>query len=328
MLTASPDGFTFENPPIPTPIEVVEPPEPPEVVVPDPPKPGDTRAERQGGSDGPSVPPVVLAFGPPWCSACPGAKNETVSSKNFDFRWNSDESKFPDWVKNAGGYPIFWWRFVGENDGHFSIGWPGLSAFSDIYKNSAGSIAQSSVPLATGEAAHTPMSEVVRVIGLLPKPEIAFVDFGCGYDARWCVAAAERWGCKCVGIEIDPQRASAARERVRNLGLDNLITILEGDAGTVPVSGDVAVAYLYPSVLARLKPRLESFKAFASYLHQPPGLNCTKNGDTWFYRRQVQTAMAQQQGAVWQGMVYNQPVCNSPHCAMCNAIRRQLGQRR
>ncbi len=54
------------------------------------------------------------------------------------------------------------------------------------------SLATATQTLATGEAAHTPMSEVVRVIGLLPKPEIGFVDFGCGYDARWCVAAAEK----------------------------------------------------------------------------------------------------------------------------------------
>ena len=81
---------------------------------------------------------------------------------------------------------------------------------------------------------------------------------------------AEKWGCRCVGIELNPQRATAARERVRNLGLAHLITITEGDAGTVPVSGDVAVVYLYPDVLARLKPRLEHFRAVASYLHQPP----------------------------------------------------------
>lgn len=180
--------------------------------------------------------------------------------------------------------------------------------------------------LATGEAAHTPMSEVVRVIGLLSKPQIAFVDFGCGYDARWCVAAAERWGCKCIGIEIDPGRASAARDRVRNLGLDHLITIVDGDAVVVPISADVGVAYLFPEVLARLKPRLESFRAFASYIHQPPGMNCTKNGDTWIYQRQVQAQQAAT-GAVWGGAIYNQRVCNNPHCAMCNSIGRQLGQR-
>lgn len=188
-------------------------------------------------------------------------------------------------------------------------------------------VAPEPLQLATGEAAHTPMSEVVRVIGLLPKPEIAFVDFGCGYDARWCVAAAEKWGCKCIGIEIDSRRAAAARERVRNLGLAHLITIVGGDAAEVSVSGDVGVVYLYPNILAKLKPRLEGFRAFASYLHQPPGLNTTKNGDTWFYRRQaIQQVAAPSTAAVWGGSYYSSPVCTSPNCAMCNSIRRQLGR--
>ena len=271
--------------------------------------------------------PIIFAFGPPWCSACPAAKAESKTSETFDFRWESDESKFPEWVRAAGGYPLFWWAVPGTNTGKSTIGWPGLGTFSETYKNSV-----VGEPLATGAAAHTPMAEVVRVIGLLPNPEIAFVDFGCGYDTRWCVAAAERWGCKCIGVEIDPDRAAAARERVRNLGLDHLITILEGDAVDAPVSGDVAVVYLYPDVLAKLKTRLEGFRAFASYLHQPPGINCTKNGDTWIYRRgaqQVQQNYAtQQSAAVWRGALYNQPLCNSPNCAMCNSIRRQLGMLR
>jgi len=181
-------------------------------------------------------------------------------------------------------------------------------------------------PLATDDAAHTPMSEVVRVINMLPRPEVAFVDFGCGYDARWCVAAAEKWKCKCIGVELDPSRARAARERIRNLGLDGYVTIVEGDVANTPVSGDVAVAYLYPTVLAKLKPRLQSFKAFASYLHQPSGIACTKSGDTWIYQRQFQSTAAPAQGAVWDGVFYNQPVCTSPNCAMCNSIRRQLRQ--
>ena len=63
-------------------------------------------------------------------------------------------------------------------------------------------------------SAPTPMAEVARVIGLLPRPEIGFVDFGCG-DARWCIAAAERWGCRVTGIEFDPARAAAREEQSR-----------------------------------------------------------------------------------------------------------------
>lgn len=179
-------------------------------------------------------------------------------------------------------------------------------------------------PLASGEASHTPYSEVVRVIQLLPRPVVGFVDFGCGYDARWCVAAAEHWGCRVTGIELDPDRANAAKNRVRELGLSHLITIIEGDVTTVHVEADVGVAYLYPETLVRLRPRLERLRAFASYLHQPP-LQATKNGDTWLYVQSTQVASPQQ--AVWGGRLYQHPVCNSPNCAMCNAIRGQLAAR-
>lgn len=179
-----------------------------------------------------------------------------------------------------------------------------------------------SQPSATGAAAHTPIAEVTRVVALLPKPEVAFVDYGCGYDARWCVAAAERWPTvKVFGVELDPARARAARTRVRELGLNN-VTIIEGDATTVDVSADVGVVYLYPDVLTRLRPRLERLRAFASYMHQVPGLPTTKNGDTWLYTRQV--VQAARPSAVWNGVTYYAPPNGNCNCQMCQSIRGQL----
>lgn len=189
---------------------------------------------------------------------------------------------------------------------------------------------ETSSQLATNEAAPTPIPEVVRVLNLLPKPQIAFVDFGCGYDARWCLAATELWGCRAIGVENNHERAMEARERVHNLGLGHLITIIEGDAETTDVKGDVAVAYLYPDLLARLKPRLEKFNAVASYMHAVPGLPMQQSGDSWIYRRQSVMASPLQQNnnpsAVWGGMAYSGPVCNSRNCQMCNSIRQQMSR--
>ncbi len=320
---------------IPPPPAVVPLPPPPVVippVVPPPPEP--TIIERPVVPDPPPPAqielPEVYFYTLPNCPPCERMKAEIKYSKTLRFRKGEPDS----WLASqAEAFPHLRWKINGKWTGAYH-GWSGLDEFLNYYQASVASISSPPVSdnrLATGAAAHTPMSEVVRVIGLLPKPEIAFADLGCGYDARWCIAAAERWGCKCIGIEIDPGRAAAARERVRNLGLDHLITIVQGDAGDVPISADVGVAYLFPELLERLRPRLESFKVFASYIHQPPGLNATKNGDTWFYRRQeVRQQVIQesrQAGAVWQGAIYNQPLCNSPHCAMCNSIRRQLGIR-
>lgn len=176
---------------------------------------------------------------------------------------------------------------------------------------------------AAGDAsAPTPTREVERVLDLLPKPAVAFVDFGCG-DGRWLFAAVERWGCKAVGIEIDPARAAATRERVQAAGLNHLITIITGDATKTNVDADVGVAYLYADTLEQLRPRIEKLNAFASYLHRPPGLPVAQNGATWFYIRDSPRP-APAHSAVWRGQSYSQPVCNSPGCAMCNSIRRQL----
>lgn len=169
-------------------------------------------------------------------------------------------------------------------------------------------------------AAPTPQAEVDRVLALLPKPAIGFVDFGCG-DGRWCIAAAKRWGCKSTGVEIDQYRAAAAKEAVRKAGLENLVTIVCGDATTTDVQADVGVAYLYADVLEKLKPRIEKLEAFASYMHKPP-IAATKNGDSWIYVRPKPVALPAV--ASWNNRQYTGPVCSNPNCGMCNSIRAQL----
>lgn len=254
----------------------------------------------------------------PGCPYCPKAEKDVQELKDeFNVRVFKDPETFPEWVlkqgeKSGWGYPLVHWE-LRDGTGKVAV-WTGIENFrkADI---------KSLEVVNPVEAAPTPGREVERVLSLLPKPEIAFVDYGCG-DARWCIAAAERWGCRAIGVEIDSTRAKAARERVKSLGLDNLITIIEGDATKVQVEADVGVAYLYADVLEQLKPKLEKLRAFASYMHRPPGLPVVKNGDTWLYSKPV--AVQQSKAAVWGGQYYSQPVCNSPNCGMCNSIRKQL----
>ena len=171
------------------------------------------------------------------------------------------------------------------------------------------------------EASPTPMDEVNRVLGVLPKPEVAFVDFGCGSDARWCIAAARKWGRPVIGIEINPERAAQARINVNENGLDQQITILEGDAAQADIEADVGVAYLYDETLTKLKPRIAKMKAFASYMHQVPGLAMSKNGDTWIYTKSVS---ATRPVAIWNGQPFTQRVCANKNCQMCNQIQAML----
>ncbi len=261
-------------------------------------------------------------YGPSWCPACPAALEAVKQelSKEFEIKVHKDYDAYPAWViaqgqKHGWGYPMVHWT-TNSDAGRIMV-WSGLEAFRKADGQPKTKVA-ASVPEGT-EAAPTPGQEVERVIGLLPKPEIGFVDYGCG-DARWCIAAAERWGCRVTGIEIDPVRAAVARERVRSLGLSHLITIITGDATRIDVEADVGVAYLYADVLQQLRPRLATLRAFASYMHRPPGLPVVQNGNSWLYARSVQLARS----AVWQGQHYSAPVCPNPGCAMCNSIRRQL----
>lgn len=255
-------------------------------------------------------------FAPTWCSACGPAKKAVLElSGQFAITVHTDDESFPAWVKEQAnkpgwGYPMVHWKTI-DGTGKVML-WSGVEQFRQHDTQPA---------TINAEAAPTPGHEVERVIGLLPKPAVGFVDFGCGADARWCVAAAERWGCRVTGVEIDSARAASAKARVKAAGLDHLIAIIEGDATTTDVEADVGVVYLYPQTLEQLRPRLEKLRAFASYRHQPPGLPVTRDGDTWFYAQGVQTV----RGAVWGGQYYSQPVCNDPGCNMCNSIRQQLG---
>lgn len=157
------------------------------------------------------------------------------------------------------------------------------------------------------EAAPTPIEEVRRVLRLLPRPQVAFCDPGCG-DGRWVIEAAKLWGCRAIGVEIDARRADEARENVRQSGLEHLITILNADATTLNIQADVWAAYLYPDVLQKLLPQFQRATALASYMHQPPGLPVVKNGNTYIFRRGI---------GVWQGVAYDHlpnPGCNCPMC--------------
>lgn len=258
---------------------------------------------------------VVHLYSPlTWnCPHCNSAEAALKDHPGIDLRVHKDDELRGFFAGKS--FPVLHWAAGVEGVG-WQQGWDGEEQFlAKVFRD------EKPVGDQDVAAAPTPMKEVERVLGLLPKPEVGFVDFGCG-DGRWCIAAAERWGCRVTGVEIDPARAAATRERVKSVGLSHLVTIVTGDATKVDVDADVGVAYLYGDVLQRLQPKLQKLRAFASYKHQPPGLPVVKNGDTWLYFR----GDAHARTAVWGGQQYAGPVCNDPNCRMCNSIRGQLGQ--
>jgi hypothetical protein len=202
---------------------------------------------------------------------------------------------------------------------------------SDTPERNTATITEADLP---PEAKPTPHREVHRILKWFNlTPESTLVEYGCGFDARFCVAASSIYGCKSIGIEIDPERAESARQRVAALGLSDKITIIEGDATTVDVQGDYGVAYLYPDVLGQLRQKIIELERFASYSHDVPGLKTDKSGQSYFWSRanyerelasESQGKQPTQAVGYWGGHAYSGRVCSNPGCQMCLSIQQQI----
>lgn len=140
------------------------------------------------------------------------------------------------------------------------------------------------------------IDDMLSLMGLTSVDTLA--DIGCG-DGRVLVAAARRYGCRGVGIEIDETQAQRARQAVSAAGLSGKIQIITGDARQFdPQSYGVTAitVYLYPELLVQLAPKLKSARVVASPFHEVPGLNMSRRGDVW-----ITTAARQASGEGFPG---------------------------
>ena len=81
-------------------------------------------------------------------------------------------------------------------------------------------------------------------------------DLGCG-DGRIVVAAAQDFGAKAVGVDINPERIQEAQENAKQAGVQNRVEFIEGDFFEVPVGeATVVTLYLLPSINLKLRPKL------------------------------------------------------------------------
>ena len=107
----------------------------------------------------------------------------------------------------------------------------------------------------------TPPDVVDKMLDLAQVKEgDVLYDLGCG-DGRIVVAAAERFGVKAVGFDIDPVRIAEARENVRKHHVEHLVTIKQEDIFETDLNGaSVITMYLLPNLNVRLMPRLARLK--------------------------------------------------------------------
>ncbi|HYB67915.1 MAG TPA: class I SAM-dependent methyltransferase [Candidatus Acidoferrales bacterium] len=85
-----------------------------------------------------------------------------------------------------------------------------------------------------------------------------FFDLGAG-DGRTLVMAVKEYGARAVGVELREDLVKKALGTVYEQGLQDRITIVNGDMFTVDLSSaDVVFLYLTTSANEKIKPKLET----------------------------------------------------------------------
>ena len=85
-------------------------------------------------------------------------------------------------------------------------------------------------------------------------------DLGSG-DGRIPITAAQRFGTRGVGIDIDPQRIKEANENAQKAGVTDKVKFIEGDIFKEDFSqATVLTLYLLPDVNMKLRPKILDMK--------------------------------------------------------------------
>lgn len=102
------------------------------------------------------------------------------------------------------------------------------------------------------------MPVVERMLELAElHPGDRLYDLGCG-DGRFIIEAAQRYGVRGVGVDLDPKRIAESQQNARAAGVENLVSFVQGDASRIDLSSaSVVILYLPAAVQLRLRKKLE-----------------------------------------------------------------------
>ena len=154
--------------------------------------------------------------------------------------------------------------------------------------------AQQAAPPRTPDVVYVPTPQpVVEAMLLMAKVTASDVvyDLGCG-DGRIPITAAQKYGARGIGIDIDPRRIAEANENAKAAGVTGKVTFLEQDLFTTNFSdATVVTLYLLPSLNQKLMPTLKALKpgtrivshAFDMGPEWPPEQTQEVEGKTIYY---------------------------------------------
>jgi ubiquinone/menaquinone biosynthesis C-methylase UbiE len=122
-------------------------------------------------------------------------------------------------------------------------------------------LAQNSIvdPRSLAPYVPTPPKVVERMLQLanVQKTDTVY-DLGSG-DGRIVITAAEKFGAKAVGVELDRQLVKETEDRIRELKMEDRAQILHANMFDVDLSeASVVTLYLMNSANEIVKPKLES----------------------------------------------------------------------
>jgi len=102
----------------------------------------------------------------------------------------------------------------------------------------------------------TPDEVVERMLALAAVgPGDVVVDLGSG-DGRIVIAAAQKFGARGLGIELDATLVESSRKRAREAKVDDRVRFMQGDVLRADLSGaSVVTVYLLPGLMGRLQAR-------------------------------------------------------------------------
>jgi len=103
-------------------------------------------------------------------------------------------------------------------------------------------------------------SDLAVVMQMLRVAEVGpgdvVYDLGCG-DGRIVIVAAERFGARAVGVDLDPELLRQARQNAVKAGVADRVTFREQDLFATDLREATVVAlYLSPEVNLKLRPKL------------------------------------------------------------------------
>jgi SAM-dependent methyltransferase len=114
-------------------------------------------------------------------------------------------------------------------------------------------------PLRTPDVHFTPtrqpVADAMLKLARVTSDDVVY-DLGSG-DGRIPILAAQKYGARAVGIDLDPQLIALSREVAREGEVSDKVTFIEGDLFTADISAATVVTlYLSPTMNNRLELKL------------------------------------------------------------------------